>query len=180
MPPTTGGHSSSARFSTPTRTRTRNAQLEAGNDFHFTIGAHVQSNQAEGKGVEPSSHVSENRLSRAARPTVSGYLPSPLPVDPPGIELAGFPSGRGQHAALVSSRWTMRPYCSVDRRGVEPPGSPRARGRLAEPASSHWTSSPCRSVDLMGVEPTSPTLQGSVASSGMQAHSFSSRGPSGN
>ena len=30
---------------------------------------------AEGKGVEPSSPVRENRISRAARPTVSGYLP---------------------------------------------------------------------------------------------------------
>ena len=43
--------------------------------------------------------------------------------------------------------------------------------RLAEPASSRWTSSPFRSVDLMGVEPTPSTLQGSIASSGMQAHS---------
>jgi len=30
--------------------------------------------------------------------------------------------------------------------------------------------SPSCQVDLMGVEPTTPTLQGSVASSGMQAH----------
>ena len=30
---------------------------------------------AEGKGVEPSSPVRENRISRAARPTISGYLP---------------------------------------------------------------------------------------------------------
>jgi hypothetical protein len=29
--------------------------------------------------------------------------------------------------------------------------------------------SPCFPVDLMGVEPTAPTLQGSVAPSGMQA-----------
>src|SRR5580700_4629420 len=31
--------------------------------------------QAEGKGFEPSSARGRNRLSRAARPTVSGYLP---------------------------------------------------------------------------------------------------------
>ena len=40
----------------------------------------------------------------------------------------------------------------------------------AELESSRWTMSPRFQVDLMGVEPTTPTLQGSVASSGMQAH----------
>ena len=53
----------------PTRTRTRNPSVEARDDFHFTIGA-----KAEGKGFEPSS-LDENRVSGAARSTVSGYLP---------------------------------------------------------------------------------------------------------
>ena len=48
----------------------------------------------------------------------------------------------------------------------------------AELASSRLTMSPCCSVDLMGVEPNTPTLQESVAPSGMQARFV--RGPSGN
>ena len=40
---------------------------------------------AEGKGVEPSSHVSGNRFSKAARQAISAYLPFER-VDPPGIE----------------------------------------------------------------------------------------------
>ena len=44
--------------------------------------------------------------------------------------------------------------------------------------SSRWTTSPILQVDLMGVEPTPPTVQRSVASSGMQARLL--KGPSGN
>jgi hypothetical protein len=80
--------------STPTRTRTRNPSFEARNDLRFTIGA-----KAEGKGVEPSSPA-ENRLSRAARPTVSGYLPE-------WTHRESNPDF--QSAELVSSRWTMSP-----------------------------------------------------------------------
>src|ERR1043166_8416523 len=41
----------------------------------ISISPSGQSNPAEGKGVEPSSQQCGNCLSRAARPTVSGYLP---------------------------------------------------------------------------------------------------------
>jgi hypothetical protein len=64
--------------STPTRIRTRNASFEARYDRPF------HHRGIERKARESNPHLRwENRLSRAARPTVSGYLPS---VDPPGIE----------------------------------------------------------------------------------------------
>jgi hypothetical protein len=69
---------------------------------------------AEGKGVEPSSHVSGNRLSRAARPTVSAYLPFHL-VDPPGIEPES-PACRTGIFPLDDEPIVL----SVDRRGIEP------------------------------------------------------------
>src|ERR1019366_8288698 len=68
--------------STPTRIRTRNASFEARYDGPF------HHRGVERKARESNPHLRwENRLSRAARPTVSGYLPS---MDPPGIE-PGFP-----------------------------------------------------------------------------------------
>src|SRR5580693_2849589 len=68
--------------STPTRIRTRNASFEARYDGPF------HHRGMERKARESNPHLRwENRISRAARPTVSGYLPS---VDPPGIE-PGFP-----------------------------------------------------------------------------------------
>src|SRR5262249_32729741 len=67
---------------TPTRIRTRNASFEARNDRPF------HHRGVERKARESNPHLRwENRISRAARPTLSGYLPS---VDPPGIE-PGFP-----------------------------------------------------------------------------------------
>ena len=63
---------------TPTRIRTRNASFEARHDRPF------HHRGFERKARESNPHLRwENRLSRAARPTVSGYLPK---VDPPGIE----------------------------------------------------------------------------------------------
>ena len=54
--------------STPTRSRTWNASLEARHDFRFTIGARNPAHQAEGKGVEPTSpvrgHGLANRLGK--------------------------------------------------------------------------------------------------------------------
>jgi hypothetical protein len=56
--------------STPTRIRTRNASFEARNDRPF------HHRGVERKARESNPHLRwENRLSRAARPTVSGYLP---------------------------------------------------------------------------------------------------------
>lgn len=52
---------------------------------------------AEGKGVEPSSQLSENRVSTAARPTISGYLPV-LSVTSDGIE----PSFPGREPSVVA------------------------------------------------------------------------------
>jgi hypothetical protein len=62
---------------TPTRIRTRNASFEARYDGPF------HHRGVERKARESNPHLrSENRLSRAARPTVSGYLPS---VDREGV-----------------------------------------------------------------------------------------------
>src|SRR5262245_35511883 len=76
-------------------------------------GLHTVRHSAEGKGFEPSSRV-ENRLSRAARPTISGYLPFPATHGDSGPEL--------RHARAVSARWTMSPSrkCQWTGRGVEP------------------------------------------------------------
>ena len=85
--------------STPTRIRTRNASLEARNDFHFTIEACDSGRQ----GIRTLISRRENRLSRAARPTVSGYLPY--------CQWTHRESNPDfQPAELVSSRWTMSPF----------------------------------------------------------------------
>lgn len=52
--------------------------------------------QAEGKGVEPSS-LNENRVSSAAQQTVSGYLPYSS-VESPSIEL---PAPAGETLAAM-------------------------------------------------------------------------------
>ena len=71
---------------TPTRTRTRNASLGPRCDVSFTIGAHRPSSRQR-KARESNPHPPKwNRLSRAARPTVFGYLPFPHSVDRRGVE----------------------------------------------------------------------------------------------
>ncbi len=61
---------SSSKVSTPTRTRTWNASFEASDDGPF------HHRGLERKARDSNPHLGEeNRLSRAARPTVSGYLP---------------------------------------------------------------------------------------------------------
>lgn len=79
------------------------------------------------KARESNPHLRwENRLSRAARPTVSGYLPKWTHRESnPDL----------QSAELVSSRWTMSP-CEWTARDLHP------HLRRAKPASSSWTSSP--------------------------------------
>ena len=73
--------------------------------------------------------------------------------------------------ALISSeaRQTVSGYLPLL---VDPPrvelGSPPRQGGVFP--LDHEPN--CFEVDLMGVEPTTPTLQGSVAPSGMQAHSI--------
>ena len=81
--------------STPTRIRTRNASFEARYDGPF------HHRGVKRKARESNPHLRwENRLSRAARPTVSGYLPK-------WTHRESNPDY--QSAELVSSRWTMSP-----------------------------------------------------------------------
>jgi hypothetical protein len=54
----------------PARSRTRTSSFEARRDVRFTTRA-----SAEGEGVEPAFPARGNRVSTAARPPVSGYLP---------------------------------------------------------------------------------------------------------
>jgi hypothetical protein len=179
-----------SRPSTPTRTRTRNPSFEARHDLRFTIGA-----KAEGKGVEPSSPV-ENRLSRAARPTISGYLPE-------WTHRESNPDF--QSAELVSSPWTMSPYSQGSGNRTHVLQLPRladcrfpiprrwtARDlhphfRRAEPASFSWTSSPSNTLDLCplisdrcsvipdGLEPSLPRCRPGVVAAGPRDQ-ISSRG----
>ncbi len=50
--------------------------------------------QAEGKGVEPSSPLTENALAGRPSKPIAGYLPYRFSVDPPGIE-PGSPPRQG-------------------------------------------------------------------------------------
>ena len=65
-----GAPRADSQDSTPTRTRTRNAQLEAGHDVRFTIGA----TKRKAWDLNPHGLVAA-RFSKPARQTVSGYLP---------------------------------------------------------------------------------------------------------
>ena len=94
---------SSSSVHAPTRTRTRNSSLEARHDLRFTI----ETSQRKARDSNPHA-LRANRLSRAARPTVSGYLP---------YSRSG-PAGESNPDLLVasqaSSRWTSSP-CSCQR-----------------------------------------------------------------
>src|SRR5262245_56350268 len=90
---------------TPTRSRTRNVSFEARYDVRFTTG--VFKRKARDLNPHP---LAGNRLSSAARPTVSGYLPS---MDSPGIE-PEFPARQAGVFPLDHEPVT------VDRRGLEP------------------------------------------------------------
>ena len=84
-----------------------------------------------------------------------------------------LPTGSRRHSGGPSV------FASIPRPGIEPPGffgdgaGLRSQRRPVGPAAR------VVQVDPMGVEPTAPTLQGSVAASGMRAHLSLSRGPSG-
>jgi hypothetical protein len=123
---------------------------------HFTIEAALPlRSPAEGKGFEPSSRLVGNRLSRAARPTVSGYLPfqwthRELNPDP-------------QPAELVSSRWTMSPCCSVDVPGSRTPISWLQARRLSVGRAAHCRIANARSSKVRpGFEPGLPPYRGGV------------------
>jgi hypothetical protein len=90
-------------------------------------GRQLASGRAEGKGFEPSSLITENRLSRAARPTVSGYLP---------VLILKWTTGESNPDLLVagqaSFRWTSSPLNNlfqVTEVGVEPTKSRGSRPR---------------------------------------------------
>ena len=114
--------------SATTRIRTRNPKLEAWDDSPFH-------HRGQAEGNEPSSPVLENSLSRAARPTVSGYLPKRTHREsnpdlrhlwhrPPADAPDAFPLDHEPHlqwtagelnpdslgANQVSSLWTSSPF----------------------------------------------------------------------
>ena len=87
----------------PARNRTRNSSLGPRGDLRSTTGTpYVLA--AEGKGFEPS-FPGGNRVSSAARPTVSGYLPS--------FRSHQWTAGESNpdllFARQVSSHWTSSP-----------------------------------------------------------------------
>lgn len=70
--------------------------------------------RAEGKGVEPSSHVAGNRFSKAARQAVSAYLPVDLMgVEPIAPTVQRSVAARDMQAHVVLSFQEVRP-------GIEP------------------------------------------------------------
>ena len=146
----------------PTRIRTRNALLEARSDHPFHHRGVCPIVTSGRQGIRTLIPTSENRLSRAARPTVSGYLPFQWTHRESNPDF--------QTASLMSSLLTMSPFCSVDRRGVEPrfpgckPGvfpldeqpvcflskSPSLPSTLASiQVSCRWTSRPLLSLQYL-------------------------------
>jgi hypothetical protein len=144
-------HPSSLK-STPTRIRTRNASFEARYDRPF------HHRGVERKARESNPHLRwENRLSRAARPTVSGYLPS---VDPPGIEL-GFPVCR---AGVVPLDHEPIP-CSGPRGNRTLISGVRSRRRPIGPAA--------QTVIPDGLEPSLPGCGPGVVAAGPRDQTIS-------
>src|SRR5438105_5434052 len=139
----------------------------------FTIGASGR------QGSRTLISGLENRLSRAARPTVSGYLPE-------WTHRESNPDF--QSAELVSSRWTMSPCSqgSGDRtHGLQLPRLADYRFptpckwtareshphfRLAGPAPFYWTSSPVLSVIQDGLEPSLAGCGPGVFAAGPRDH----------
>ena len=135
-------------FSTSTRTRTRNTPLEAGHDLRFTIEAHTRRSQRKARDLNPHLTM-ENRLSRAARPTVSGYLP--YVRDAPSVAL--WDAGSVPYDA------------SVDRRGVEP------RSSGCRPDVVPLDQQPLSSKEVRpGVEPGLPPYRGGVRPKHLRTH----------
>jgi hypothetical protein len=98
------------------------------------------------------THIStrENRVSTAARPTVSGYLPF-TSVDPPGIE-PGSPACRAGVVPLEHE-----PSVAVDRMGVEP-----ITPTLQESVAPSVHASPQLSEVRPGIEPGPRPYHGRV------------------
>ena len=94
----------------------------------FTIEAHAPFTSGR-QGIRTLIPTSENRLSRAARPTVSGYLPFQW------THRESNPDS--QTASLMSSRWTMSPSFSVDQPGSRTPISWLQARRLPVGRAAH-------------------------------------------
>ena len=147
------------RFSAPTRIRTRNASFEARYDRPF------HHRGVKRKARESNPHLRwENRLSRAARPTVSGYLPS---VDPPGIE-PGFPVCR---TGVVPLDHEPIPF-SGPRGSRTLISGVRSRRRPVGPAA--------QSVIPDGLEPSLPGCRPGVFVAGPRDRVVLKSGPIGN
>lgn len=96
---------------------------------------------AEGTGFEPASQLSENRVSTAARPTISGYLP--YRCERVAVEKLMRLNMSTLACSFTPSEWTA--------------GESNPDCLLARQESSRWTSSPIDRKHLvaeMGVEPT--------------------------
>ena len=106
------------------------------------FGTHSSGRQGSRTLISPR----ENRVSTAARPTVSGYLPIKS-VDPPGIE-PGSPACRAGVVPL-----DHEPAVIVDRPGNRTPIS-----WLQGQVSSRWTSQPIESRGPSGNRTRSPSL----------------------
>lgn len=81
----------------PTRIRTRNARVEAGCDFDFTIRPVIERKARESNPQGPEAA----RLSKPARQAISGYLPFQWTHRESNPDL--------RYAIAVSSLWTMSP-----------------------------------------------------------------------
>src|SRR5262245_2547147 len=114
-------------------------------------------------GFEPTLPFWGARISGAARPTVSGYLP--YPVDPPGVE----PRSPARQAGVVPLDHGPK---AVDRRGIEP------RFPACDTGVVPLDQQPSQAVIPDGLEPSLPGCGPGVFAAGPRDHSGSSRGGS--
>ena len=114
----------------------------------MTVPVTQSRRKAEGMGLEPTS-PGDTRFSSAARPTVSGYLPS-LPVDRWGIE-PGFPECKSGVFPL-----DHEPVFRADLMVVEP--TPTHLAKVSRP-QRHAARIP---RGPPGIEPDLPPYQGGV------------------
>ncbi len=157
-------------ISAPTRSRTWLASLEARHDIRFTIGARSSSTPSGRQGSRTLISTRENRVSTAARPTVSGYLPY--------ARYSNGPAGSRTPVSATPGRCRpvgpqARSVIPVDRMGVEPT-APILQGSVASTvhASPRFLLAEVRP----GVEPGLPPYQGGVLPNHLQtAHRVSCR-----
>jgi hypothetical protein len=149
-----------SQFSSPTRSRTRNASFEARHDVRFTIELCAGSPAAEGGGIEPCPTPLPGQL-------VSNQCPEPvrLPsvrVDPPGIEPGSPPC----HSGVVPL--DHEPVFVIRRQPSGPDGSRTHRTDLARISRRLGHASPLFKSSLIssevhpGIEPGLPPYQSGV------------------